>query len=108
MSSKKKSRRPVPKQAPSASINPLLIIVGGVVLVAIAALVIFGAGGNTAGPQPTPEVTGAPKLKADQERVDLGNVRLGQPVSVNFELTNTGDQPLYFKEKPYVEVVEGC
>lgn len=31
-----------------------------------------------------------------------------QPVSVMFEVANTGDQPLRFKEKPYVEVVEGC
>ncbi len=54
------------------------------------------------------ETTGAPRLRADREAVDLGNVQLGQTVKVAFELTNVGDQPLRFKEQPYIEVVEGC
>lgn len=51
---------------------------------------------------------GTPSLKANQEKVDLGDVRLGQTVAVAFELTNTGDAPLRFSAAPYVEVVEGC
>ena len=54
------------------------------------------------------EVHGAPSLKADQEQIDLGNVSLGQTVQVSFRLTNVGDQPLRFSEKPYIEVVKGC
>ena len=53
-------------------------------------------------------VNGAPSLKADREKVDLGDVQLGQTVKVSFTLTNVGDQPLQFSTQPYVEVVEGC
>jgi hypothetical protein len=52
--------------------------------------------------------TGTPKLTVDQQKVDLGDVRLGQTVAVTFALTNTGDAPLHFAEAPYIEVVEGC
>ena len=53
-------------------------------------------------------VSGAPSLQVDQEFVDLGDVKLNQPVQVSFTLSNTGDQPLEFSKAPYVEVVEGC
>jgi hypothetical protein len=54
------------------------------------------------------DVHGAPSLKIDKEKVDLGDVQLGQTVKVSFSLTNVGDQPLRFSAQPYVEVVEGC
>jgi hypothetical protein len=54
------------------------------------------------------EVTGSPSLKVDQEKVDLGNVKLGRTVEVSFQLTNVGDQTLRFKEPPTIEVKEGC
>ena len=56
----------------------------------------------------TPEVTGSPSLKADKEKVDLGDVKLGQTVEVSFEIINVGDQPLIFSKAPYIEVKEGC
>lgn len=56
----------------------------------------------------TPEVTGSPSLKADKEKVDLGDVKLGQTVEVSFEIRNVGDQPLKFSKAPYIEVKEGC
>ena len=49
-----------------------------------------------------------PKLAADKTKIDLGNVPLGQTVSVSFEITNIGDQSLQFSEAPYIEVKEGC
>jgi hypothetical protein len=55
-----------------------------------------------------PEVRGGPSLKADREKVDLGDVRLGDWVEVSFDLTNVGDESLEFTKAPYVEVVEGC
>lgn len=58
--------------------------------------------------QATPEVRGGPGLKVDREKVDLGDVKLGQPVTVSFKLTNVGDQPLKITDTPYVEVLEGC
>ena len=53
-------------------------------------------------------MNGAPSLKVDQDKVDLGDVPLGKTVTVSFQLSNVGDQPLRFNQAPYVEVVEGC
>jgi hypothetical protein len=64
--------------------------------------------GCAAAPAFTPEVIGAPKLKVDKESIDLGDRKVGQPVSVSFEITNVGDQPLRFSEAPYIEVAAGC
>jgi hypothetical protein len=104
------SNRYKSKRRSSKPINlSLLIVLGGAIVIAAGALLVFSGGGSsTVDPSFRPEVTGQPALKADQERVDLGNVRLGEWVSVAFQLTNIGDRPLFFTETPYVEVVEGC
>ncbi len=81
------------------------IIAAGVVLIAF--VVIDTASRNSA-PPPAPLATGAPALQVDKEKVDFGDVKLGQTVEATFEVTNIGDQPLRFTEKPYIEVVEGC
>jgi hypothetical protein len=107
MSQKKKRKPGVSRHNTPRSKAPLLIIAGGVALVAIAGLLIFG-GGTPASPPAAVEVSGAPALKVDKEKVDVGDVRLGESVTVNFELANAGDQPLRFTEQPYVTVVEGC
>jgi hypothetical protein len=59
-------------------------------------------------PKAAIEVTGSPSLKVDQEKVDLGNVKLGQTVEVTFRLMNVGDQTIRFSKAPYIEVLEGC
>jgi len=101
----KRSQKIVPTKKQSFPIWLPLIIVAGVALIVVAVV----SGNNTApAAQPAIEVKGAPALKVDKEKVDFGNVTLGQTVEVKFEVTNVGDQPLSFKEKPYVEVVEGC
>lgn len=106
---RKKSRQAASTAKPLGLNSSTLIIAGGVALIGIAALLIFGSGGgSTVDPSFTPEMTGQPALRADQERIDLGNVRLGQTVSASFQLTNVGDQPLFFTESPYVEVAAGC
>ena len=81
-----------------------LIILAGVALIAVA---IIG-GNRAAAPAAAPNVTGAPALQVDQEKVDLGTVALGSTVDVKFEVTNVGDQPLVFTKAPYLEVVKGC
>ena len=58
-------------------------------------------------PGATIEVTGAPSLQVDNEKVDLGDVKLNQTVQVSFQLTNVGDETLRFVKQPYIEVVEG-
>lgn len=107
MAVRAKGKRPAPhgKQAPS--VPALLIGLGSLILIIVAAFAFWiNRSGSTA--KFTPEVNGAPKLKAEKNQVDLGDVKLGQTVAVSFEITNTGDQPLRFSEAPYIEVVEGC
>ncbi len=81
-----------------------LVVAGAVLL----ALVLIGSNNNSTPANYVPEVKGTPAVKVDKEKVDLGNVKLGQTVSISFDVVDVGDQPLRFKESPYVEVVEGC
>jgi len=54
------------------------------------------------------EVEGAPSLQVDEDKVDLGDIRLGTPMQTSFKIKNVGDQVLKFTQIPYVEVKEGC
>lgn len=81
---------------------PMII---GLVLVVLSIWAMNPAGLRTRGKV---EVSGKPELKADKEVVDLGDVKLGKPVAVSFEITNVGDKTLEFTKKPFVEAVEGC
>ena len=83
---------------------PLLLALGGGLLILLA----FFALREKPSPKAAIEVTGAPSLKVDKDKLDLGDVKLNQPVEVSFQITNVGDQTLRFTEAPYVEVVEGC
>ncbi len=89
---------------PKSSKKPLILIIGGAVLLLAAVFFAFAQP-----PQPTVDASGGtPKIKADKERVDLGDQKLGNTVSVSFTLTNEGDGTLRFTKAPYVEVKEGC
>ncbi len=93
------------KHKRSNRLFPILFGLGGVALLALAGLAFWGGGSKS---KAAIEVNGAPSLKVDKEKVDLGNVQLGQTVQVSFQLTNVGDQPLRFSKEPYIEVKEGC
>ena len=82
----------------------LLLLAGGLLLIAG----VFFAFRKPSQPKAAIVVTGAPSLKVNQDKVDLGNVKLGQTVEVKFTITNVGDKTLRFSKTPYVEVVEGC
>ena len=103
---KKKSRRKMKSRKKNAPRVTWMIALGG-------ALLLFGSIAliqieNAKDPY-VPEVNGAPSLKFDKDKVDLGDVHLGETVRAAFEYTNVGDETLYLdKEKTYVEVVEGC
>ncbi len=101
-----KGRRPDRRSGQEPSPWAVLLIMGGLLLLGVAAYFVWGngAGGSSA----TIEVKGAPRLKVDQEKIDLGDIKLGQTVEARFRLTNVGDQPLRLTEKPYIEIVEGC
>ena len=84
---------------------PMLLLVAGGALLIIGAFFAFR---KPSVPKAVIEVNGAPSLKVDKQRVDLGQVKLGQTVEVKFTMTNVGDQPLRFSKTPYVEVLKGC
>ncbi len=84
---------------------PLLFLFGGGLLIVLATVLAFN---KPSQPKAAIEVTGSPSLKVDQQKVDLGDVKLGQTVTVSFQLMNVGDQTLRFSKQPYIEVKEGC
>ncbi len=51
---------------------------------------------------------GTPVVSVDQESIDFGEVKLDTPLTFSIVVTNTGDGVLRFREKPYIEVREGC
>ena len=79
----------------------------GLSLVLLAGLVFFVLR-KDAPPKAEVEVTGAPSLRVDQEKIDLGVMKFNQPAEASFQLTNVGDQTLRFSEDPYIEIAEGC
>lgn len=91
----------------SRSRAPLALMIAGVAVLAVSALVYWRGASSSRATVPL-EVTGRPALKADREKVDLGNIRLGKTVSVSFAIANVGDQTLRFTESPYIEVAQGC
>ncbi len=84
---------------------PFFVLLAGGLLLIVGAVFAFR---KPSGPTAGIEVIGSPSLKVNQEKVDLGNVKLGQTVDVKFTLTNVGDKTLRFSKTPYVEVLEGC
>ena len=85
----------------------LYIVLGGMVLVATALFALW----KSSHPEPASvpvEVKGQPSLKVDQDRMDFGNVKLGQTVTASFTISNAGDQTLRITNKPYIQVLEGC
>ena len=83
---------------------PWIAALVGLVLILVAVLLVFK---RPVVPEPG-EIAGVPRLVADNELVDLGDVKLNTNVQVDFTLTNTGDGTLMFTEKPYVELKDGC
>lgn len=104
MSQNKSSKYSKKRKSQNKKWMPILIALGGVLLIGLAYLALR----DKSAPGGAIEVTGAPSLKVDKEKVDLGDVKLGKTVEVSFQLTNVGDETLKFDEQPYIEVVEGC
>ncbi|MBM4424690.1 MAG: DUF1573 domain-containing protein [Chloroflexi bacterium] len=106
--SQKKSKRDELRQQHATNQLPILLIAGGVLLVGIVAFAVWQAAGGNSGPKVPVEVNGVPSIKIDKEKVDLGDVPLGQTVEVAFNISNVGNRQLRFTETPYIELVEGC
>ena len=95
MSNKTKRYR---KQRQRRNFPWLFVALGGALL--LVATILFtnrnGGGGGT------------PALNVDQKKIDYGYVKFGENRQFTFQVTNIGDGTLRFKEKPYIEVVQGC
>ncbi len=76
----------------------LPVIVFGLILVAAAAFLLTQQ----------PRASGSPQIVVDKQSIDFGYVKLGETRAFKISVTNTGDGILRFKEKPYIEVLEGC
>ena len=76
----------------------LLVVLGGGLL--LLAAVLFARNGGDGG--------GTPSMSVDQNKIDYGYVKFGENRQFALNITNSGDGNLRFKEKPYVEVLEGC
>ncbi len=78
---------------------PLPVVALGVVLL-IAAGMIYLLQARVNG--------GAPSIAVDKQTIDYGDVKLNTDLSFEIKVTNRGTGVLRFKEKPYIEVLEGC
>ena len=77
----------------------LFVILGGGLLLLAAVLFANRSGGDGGG---------TPALSVDQKTIDYGYVKFGENRQFTLKVTNNGDGNLRFKEKPYIEVLEGC
>jgi hypothetical protein len=51
---------------------------------------------------------GTPVITVDQQKIEFGDVKFNVQKTFTLKVTNTGDGILRFKEKPYIQVLEGC
>ncbi len=93
------------KPKPKASLLPLWLVLAGIGLTLFAAWMISNSSTQA---KANVEIKGAPRLKVDQDSIDHGNVKLGNPIRDAVRVTNIGDHPLVFTDAPYIEVKEGC
>ena len=87
------------KKQKKKNIPWLLLALGGI-LVVIAAFFFARQSGGDGG--------GTPSIAVDQQKIDYGYVPFGNNKTFAIKVTNTGTGTLRFKDKPYVEVLEGC
>jgi len=87
------------KMEQNRKLSRIMLSVGALLFLAAAAFIFF---------QNNDLSGGTPRLAVDQEMIDWGTLKNNTPKVITITVTNTGDGTLRFREKPYVEVVEGC
>ena len=96
---KKSDNKRYRKQKQRKQFPWLFIVLGGGLLLLAAVLFANRSGGASGG---------TPALSVDQKTIDYGYVKFGENRQFTLTVTNKGDGNLRFKEKPHVEVLEGC
>jgi len=96
---KKQNRHKTGKQKQKRSFPWIPFVLGGAFIV-VAAFLFARQGGGEGG--------GKPSIAVDQQQIDYGDVKFGVEKTFGIKVTNTGDGTLRFKEKPYIQVLEGC
>ena len=96
----KKNNRKYRKQQQRRGSPWLFIALGGGLLILAAILFANRNGGGGSG--------GTPSISVDQNKIDYGYVKFGENKQFTLTVINKGDGNLRFKEKPYIEVLEGC
>lgn len=92
------SRRNKPRQGGTGARIAWPIVAAGVVLLAAAVFLLTRQG----------DPGGTPQLSVDIHSLDLGYSKFGTTRSFEIKVANVGDGELRFREKPYIEVLEGC
>ena len=96
----KKNNKKFRKQKQRKTFPWLFVALGGGLLLVAAAILFANRNGGGSG--------GTPAVSVDQNKLDYGYVKFGEDRQFSLKVTNTGDGTLRFKDKPYVEVLEGC
>ena len=96
--SKKQNQQKYREQRQQQKVPWIVLAIGGVILV-LAAFLFARQGGDGGG---------TPSIAVDQQLIDYGDVKFGVNKTFAIKVTNTGDGTLRFKEKPYIQVLEGC
>jgi hypothetical protein len=91
-------RRQKPRSTGRRSTFAWPIIVFGVILVVAAILLLTRQGDDG----------GTPQIVVDQQQIDYGYVKFGETRAFEISVTNKGTGALRFKERPYIEILEGC
>jgi hypothetical protein len=89
------------KRRKQSSSPVLWLVSGGVALIGIALFLVLVVSDDASG-------KGIPSLTVDQEIIQYGDVKFNVPLTFSIKVTNTGNGTLRFKEKPYIEVRDGC
>lgn len=116
MSQAKSKRKPAPARN-RRSPWPIVLVLGGLLLVAavIAASLLGGPSqqGQTPGPgSPSltiTEIERSPEAQIDGLKVDFGQMKMGADVAtLRLTLRNSGAKTLQFSQAPYVQLADGC